>query len=894
VKNPVLTHESHQERILRAAAAKNRTKGLAGALSIIAFCICSHAQMSQPAAPPSTDRVTFARSIAGVVTGAPQTAASNSAALVRSELTPAEREAMLDFSVCLKMRNFAELQERISKGEIIKIDEMATKYYPTAVDYKKVADWLIAQGLTVKPADKYNLSVFASGSVTQIERAFETKFGRVKFAGVEHSSAVIAPSLPAAISGPVLGINGLQPHLRPRPHSMIASGPPQKLIGSQPPYTIGEVAKAYNAGGLRVNGNRQKIGIVIDTFPAASDLTLFWRDNTISQSLNNIEEVQVVSGTLPSPSGEETLDVEWSSGMAPGAKVRVYATTDLAFVDLDQAYQAIINELPSQPTLHQISLSYGLGETYMPVGQMATDDQYFATLAGAGISVFVSSGDGGSSPGQNGFEDNSGPVQVESPASDPNVNSVGGTSLYLSTSTGAVSSESAWSYGGGGFSQFFARPAWQNGAGVPAINSRMVPDIALVADLNTGGYLIFNGQLYTVGGTSWSAPTWAAFCAMINQARANSGRTSLGLLGPNIYPLNGTTSFRDITRGSNGFDGVYNAGPGYDLCTGLGVPSVAALIQALIASPGTPASTGPVITNFLSSSGDFNADGKQDILWRNTQTGEVRIWYMNGSSILANDEVATVGLDWRIAGIGDFDGDGFSDILWENGNDGSFAIWTMRGDSAVSHQYPSPGLQWSITGIADLDHSGLADILWRNVVTGEIRVWRSVSPLSFSSELIGVASLDWNLVGTADLFGDEHPELIWRNQNSGEVRAWRLSGDVIIANVSLGFPPLNWEIVGFGDFTGAGRQDILWRNTIDGSVDAWIMNGFSIVAQWFPGAVSLDWQIWATPDVNGNHVNSILWSNVNTGQQVIWMSNGSTLVPGAPFGAAPPVWVVQP
>ena len=897
LKNSAPTLESHQERILRAAAAKNLTKGLTGALSIIAFCISSHAQMSPPAAPPGTDRVTFARSITGVVTGAPQTAASNSAALVRSELTQAEREAMLDFSVSLKMRNFAELQERIGKGEIISLDEIAAKYYPTAADYKTVADWLIAKGVTVKPPDKYNLSVFARGSLSQIERAFETKFGRVKFAGVEYSSAVIGPSLPAAVSGPVLGINGLQPHLHPRAHSMFASGQPQKLIGNQPPYTIGEIAKAYNAGGLSVNGSGQKIGIVIDTFPAASDLTLFWQGNAISQSLNNIEEVQVVSGTLPSPSGEETLDVEWSSGMASGAKVRVYATTDLAFVDLDQAYQAIINELSSQPALHQISLSYGLGETYMPGGQMATDDQYFATLASAGVTVFVSSGDGGSSPGQKGWEDNSGPVQVESPASDPYVTAVGGTSLYLNISTGAVSSESAWFYGGGGSSQFFARPGWQNGAGVTPGAYRMVPDVALVADLSTGGYLIFGGQLYFVGGTSWGAPTCAGFCAMINQAQANIGQPSNGLLGPKIYPLNGTSSFRDITTGSNGPNGVYNAGPGYDLCTGLGVPSVAALIQALNSTPTEPAPSPaptPVTLSFISYSGDFNGDGRQDILWRNTQTGEVRIWYMNGSTLLSNNYVATVGLDWKIAGIGDFNGDGISDILWENTVNGSFAIWTMHGDSAVSYQYASPGYQWSITGVADLDHSGLADILWRNVVTGEVRVWRSLSPLSFSSESIGVASLDWNLVGTADLYGDEHPELIWRNQNSGEVRAWRLSGDVIIANVSLGFPPLNWELVGFGDFTGAGRQDILWHNTNDGSVDAWIMNGFSIVAQWFPGAVSLDWQIRATPDVNGNHINSILWSNVNSGQQVIWMSNGSTFVPGAPFGAAPLAWVVQP
>ena len=207
----------------------------------------------------------------------------------------------------------------------------------------------------------------------------------------------------------------------------------QKLISNQPPYAVAEINKAYGANGLSVNGAGQKIGIVIDTFPANSDLTQFWNANAIPQSLSNIEKVQVVSGTLPSPSGEETLDVEWGSGTAPGAKVRVYATTALSFVYLDQAYHRIINDLPSQPGLHQISLSYGLGETYMSPSQMQTDDQYFAALAGAGVTVFVSSGDGGSSPGTTGH-DHTGPVQVESPANDPNVTAVGGTSLNLDAS----------------------------------------------------------------------------------------------------------------------------------------------------------------------------------------------------------------------------------------------------------------------------------------------------------------------------------------------------------------------------------------------------------------------------------------------------------------------------
>ena len=227
---------------------------------------------------------------------------------------------------------------------------------------------------------------------------------------------------------------------------------------------MAETAKAYGANALSVNGAGQKIGIVIDTFPADSDLMLFWNFNGVPQSLSNIEKVQVVSGTLPSPSGEETLDVEWSSGMAPGAKVRIYATTDLGWAHLDQAYQQIINDLPGQPGLRQVSLSYGAVEKYASLSQMQTDAQYFASMAGAGVSVFVSAGDSGSqdpyAPG----------VSVSYPASDPSVTSVGGTSLYLNGSGGAVSSETVWSWDpikkwgtGGGVSEVFSRPAWQIG-----------------------------------------------------------------------------------------------------------------------------------------------------------------------------------------------------------------------------------------------------------------------------------------------------------------------------------------------------------------------------------------------------------------------------------------------
>ncbi|MGA3008034.1 MAG: hypothetical protein ABSE59_09115, partial [Opitutaceae bacterium] len=178
--------------------------------------------------------------------------------------------------------------------------------------------------------------------------------------------------------------------------------------------------------------------------------------------------------------------------------------------------------------------------------------------------------------------------QAEFPASDPNVTGVGGTSLYVNSSTGNVTSETAWSDSGGGISIYFSRPSWQTGLGVPSGSQRLAPDVASVADPNTGGFLILNGAEYVVGGTSWSAPTWAGFGALLNQARANGGRSSLGLLGPKIYPLLGGADFRDITSGSNGPGGVYNAGVGYDLCTGIGVPDMANLLPALAPPPTVP------------------------------------------------------------------------------------------------------------------------------------------------------------------------------------------------------------------------------------------------------------------------------------------------------------------
>ncbi|MBF0539191.1 MAG: FG-GAP repeat protein, partial [Nitrospirae bacterium] len=113
---------------------------------------------------------------------------------------------------------------------------------------------------------------------------------------------------------------------------------------------------------------------------------------------------------------------------------------------------------------------------------------------------------------------------------------------------------------------------------------------------------------------------------------------------------------------------------------------------------------------------DFDGDGKSDILWQNSKTGDVDIWLMNGK-IINGGGFAVNGLpsDWVIKGIGDFNGDGKADVLLQNSN-GDVYIWLMNGTKIVSSDYAQRGMpkEWVIRGVGDFNGDGKADILWQN------------------------------------------------------------------------------------------------------------------------------------------------------------------------------------
>jgi len=506
-----------------------------------------------------------------------------------------------------------DLEAKVAKGETVSPGELQKSYESNDKDRDALIAWLKKEGFEITEVSDDGSSVYARASAKQIQKSLAVTMTSVTKDGITYTSAQDAPSLPSKVGAGVNAIIGLQPFRRAHKFSRMrvpyhanrasmngtaastktsaasksttkksakkggtgAAGPTTN-IANNPPYLVSEILKAYNADGLGVTGKGQTIAILIDTFPADSDLKKFWQRNNLPVTISQIQKINVKGGQLPAKEGEETLDAEWASGIAPGAKVRIYASGSLSFVDLDRALDRIIADLPAHPGMRQLSISLGLGETFMAPGEVIVQHSKFLRLAAAGVNVFVSSGDAGSNPSARGHSSN-GPLQAEYESSDVSVIGVGGTTLTLKTS-GAVKNEVGWPGSGGGKSIFFDRPAWQTGAGVPGGTKRVVPDVSLAADPDKGAFLVFQGNVVQIGGTSWSAPVWAGFCALMNEARSKAGKPFLPFLNPKIYPLLGTASFRDITSGSNG---AFTAGPGYDMVSGIGVPNIKKLIAAL-------------------------------------------------------------------------------------------------------------------------------------------------------------------------------------------------------------------------------------------------------------------------------------------------------------------------
>ena len=252
--------------------------------------------------------------------------------------------------------------------------------------------------------------------------------------------------------------------------------------------------------------------------------------------------------------------------------------------------------------------------------------------------------------------------------------------------------------------------------------------------------------------------------------------------------------------------------------------------------------------------GDFNGDGRSDILWQ-TGTGVVTDWLgqPNGSFVSNQQNLSTqVDSTWHVVGTGDFNGDGRMDVLWQN-TSGAIVDWLGQPNGAFAGNNASFttafNSSWHVAGTGDFNGDGITDILWRND-DGTVTDWLGQPNGSFVSNQQNVSTMvdsSWHIVGTGDFNGDGIDDVLWQN-TSGAIVDWLGQRNGAFAGNNASFTTAfdsSWHVAGTGDFNGDGIDDILWRND-NGTVTEWFgqPNGsFVSNQQHLSTLVPTDWHV---------------------------------------------------
>lgn len=261
----------------------------------------------------------------------------------------------------------------------------------------------------------------------------------------------------------------------------------------------------------------------------------------------------------------------------------------------------------------------------------------------------------------------------------------------------------------------------------------------------------------------------------------------------------------------------------------------------------TSVASSPDIGWKIQGIGDFGGDGKADILWRNQTTGDVVIWMMNGAAFLPSSGLVTPFTDmgWAVKGVGDFDGDGKSDILWRHDGVGDVVVWLMNGLSIKGSGVVSlPDLSWDVIGVGDVDGNAKADIVWRHSYSQQAAVWL-MNGVSLSSGFLAPQLEEPSYVSAlavGDFNNDQRADVLWRNMVTGELfmRFGQFTATSAGARLNVS-PPLNdlyWQFRQSVDFNGDGSDDILWQHATSGQVVVWLMNGATMTAGAIVGTVT--------------------------------------------------------
>jgi kumamolisin len=510
-------------------------------------------------------------------------------------LSESEKSATAEITVLVRRRNSARsalasesASARTARRAIRHIapGEFVDSYGADPADLAAVARFGTVRHLTVVSTDPARRTVVLRGPLAALSAAFGVELSWYDWKGSRYRGHEQPVRVPNELAGVVEGAFGLDDLPRARPHvrpATAAAAPSAQL-------TAADVAGLYQfPSGL--DGGGQCVGLIeLGGGYLETDLRTYASALGLPAIEVTVVPVDGAANTPPtgepdSSDAEVALDLQVLAGMAPAAKLAVYfaPNSDRGFLDV---ISTAVHDTAHRPSV--VSISWGAPEVVFPAQVQQAFNEILADAALLGVTVCCSTGDLGSAAGET-----DGRAHVELPASSPYALACGGT--YLTVNGKAIVDEVVWQDGtsgssGGGISDVFDLPDWQRAANVPhsanpdARVGRGIPDVAGNADFATAYRIVVGGAWNSVGGTSAVAPLIAGLVARGNQ---RLGRR-IGWLNPVLYHAKSDAGiFRPITRGTNG---AYRAGPGWNACTGLGVPNGSRLLNLLAAlpSPGEP------------------------------------------------------------------------------------------------------------------------------------------------------------------------------------------------------------------------------------------------------------------------------------------------------------------
>ncbi len=493
-------------------------------------------------------------------------------------------------------------QQKLQPGTPSHVEQFAGKLGISDATYQKIKSFFSVAGITLKLSKmRTNLTLDAKAST--FAKLLRTKFVRHSYNGRTFFAPATPPQVPAFLINYIAAVTGLDNFSAPPEHalanmarSLQAQQAQQQTQSSKQPdcspvdQTLlpRQVAGAYgfdqfwNQG---YHGENMTVNLV--------EIDGSYK-NDINNYLSCIQfkgkfSVQNIDGQPQQALGESTLDIQMVAGLARSVNIVAYQTDGSdpnadVWTNVNDMLQQILNDNTNNGSSgNVVSISLGQAESEMDQSDMQAIDSSLQQLTKVEhMTVFVASGDCGAFTTRR-----YGDLSVAYPASDPNVVSVGGTILQVNGNSGRTN-EIVWSDGsqrskctnqwgsGGGNSQVFPRPDWQNVSGVNnqySNNHRQVPDVAAVA-YSLAVY--FQGQWGSVGGTSAASPIWATALVLVNQALVQKTH-KFGYSPQLFYQVaqhnNGAQPYFDVTRGNNLY---YPATANWDYATGLGTPNLPA------------------------------------------------------------------------------------------------------------------------------------------------------------------------------------------------------------------------------------------------------------------------------------------------------------------------------